>query len=81
MIGTDEENLEKRVGEATGGKAIYGGADAVAGEMTGTLISCVRNEGQVLIYGDYLTLSKCDAFNGNTHAIFFVPPCLPWQFI
>jgi trans-2-enoyl-CoA reductase len=40
-----------RVKEITGGKGAWGALDAVAGTMTQTLASCVRDGGQIFVYG------------------------------
>ena len=57
VIATDKEEIEPIVKKITEGKGVYGGMDAVAGDMTATLISCVRPGGRILIYGTCLSQS------------------------
>ncbi len=51
VIATDQEEILPIVETVTEGKGVYGGMDAVAGDMTGTLIESVRKGGRILIYG------------------------------
>ncbi|GMH36513.1 hypothetical protein BSKO_04381 [Bryopsis sp. KO-2023] len=45
------ENITERVREITGGRMAYAAVDAVAGNMTGKVVSSVRNNGTVYLYG------------------------------
>jgi trans-2-enoyl-CoA reductase len=51
VICSAEEDVAARVKEITGGKGAWGALDAVAGTMTQTLASCVRDGGQIFVYG------------------------------
>jgi trans-2-enoyl-CoA reductase len=51
VICSAEEDVAARVKEITGGKGAWGALDSVAGTMTQTLASCVRDGGQIFVYG------------------------------
>ena len=51
MVATDKEEIVPIVKKVTEGRGVYGGMDAVAGDMTATLIESVRQGGKILIYG------------------------------
>ncbi|KAG0563987.1 hypothetical protein KC19_8G073800 [Ceratodon purpureus] len=51
VIVSSEEDIVARAKEITGGKGVYGALDPVCGTTTGTLASCVRNGGQIFVYG------------------------------
>jgi NADPH:quinone reductase-like Zn-dependent oxidoreductase len=51
IICSSDEDVTEAVHNITDGKGAYGAVDAVAGDMTGTLLSSVRNGGSVLVYG------------------------------
>ena len=53
MISTDEtSDFVEEVKKITGGEGAWGGIDPVAGEMTGKLLSSIRKQGKVLVYGE-----------------------------
>ena len=53
VIGTDETpDYVEEVKKITGGEGAWGGIDPIAGENTGKMVSAVRNQGTVLIYGE-----------------------------
>ena len=47
----NDADIVAEVGKITGGKGAYGAIDAVAGELTGQMLSAVRPDGQILVYG------------------------------
>ena len=47
----NDADIVAEVGKITGGKGAYGAIDAVAGELTGQMLSAVRANGQILVYG------------------------------
>jgi trans-2-enoyl-CoA reductase len=51
VISSADEDVVARVKEITGGKGAWGALDAIAGSMTQTLASCVRDGGQIFVYG------------------------------
>ncbi|KAG0589203.1 hypothetical protein M758_1G002200 [Ceratodon purpureus] len=51
IICSGDEDVVARVKEITGGKGAWGALDAVAGTMTQTLASCMRDGGQIFVYG------------------------------
>jgi trans-2-enoyl-CoA reductase len=51
VICSSDEDVMARVKAITGGKGAWGALDAVCGASTGTLASCVRDGGQVFLYG------------------------------
>ena len=51
VICSADEDVVARVKEITAGKGAWGALDAVCGTMTQTLGACVRNGGQIFIYG------------------------------
>lgn len=61
VIATDKEEVDPVVMKVTDGKGAHGAFDAVAGEMTGTLIRCLQESGIVLLYGEHYPLQMHDA--------------------
>ncbi|CAM6084932.1 unnamed protein product [Calypogeia fissa] len=51
VINSTTTDVKAKVKEITGGKGVYGALDPVAGESTMMVASCVRDGGQVLVYG------------------------------
>ena len=51
VICSTDEDVVARVKEVTAGKGAWGGLDAVAGTMTQTLASCMRDGGRILMCG------------------------------
>ncbi|BFI05459.1 hypothetical protein MPTK1_1g23130 [Marchantia polymorpha subsp. ruderalis] len=51
VINSSKEDVVAKVKEITNGKRAYGAVDAVAGELTKTITSAVRDEGEVWVYG------------------------------
>lgn len=51
VICSSEADVVARVKEITAGKLAWGALDAVSGTMTATLAACVRDGGQVFVYG------------------------------
>ncbi|CAM6091190.1 unnamed protein product [Calypogeia fissa] len=51
VINSTSTDVKAKVKEITGGKGVYGALDPVAGESTMMVASCVRDGGQVLVYG------------------------------
>lgn len=51
VICSTDEDVVARAKEITGGKGAWGALDAVSGIMTQTLAACVRDGGQIFIYG------------------------------
>lgn len=68
VICSTEEDVVATVKEITAGKGAWGALDAVCGAMTATLASCVRDGGQVFLYGVLAgfstTLNAMDLFRG-----------------
>lgn len=68
VICSNEEDVVARAKAITGGKGAWGALDAVSGTTTGTLASCVRDGGQVFLYGVLggfsTTLNAMDLFRG-----------------
>ena len=50
MLCNDDE-IPAKVDKITGGKGAYGAIDAVAGDLTGQMLTSVRPGGQILVYG------------------------------
>ncbi|KAG6541210.1 hypothetical protein Mapa_017371 [Marchantia paleacea] len=51
VINSSKEDVVAKVLELTNGKGAYGALDAVAGELTKTIASAVRDEGEIWVYG------------------------------
>eukprot|EP00884_Botryococcus_braunii_P004266 jgi/Botrbrau1/13840/Bobra.0056s0077.1 len=51
IIATDEEDLEERVKEITGGQGAHSAIECVAGDMTAKVMRCVREGGTTFLYG------------------------------
>ncbi|KAG0607988.1 hypothetical protein M758_8G069500 [Ceratodon purpureus] len=68
VICSTDEDVVARVKEITGGKGAWGALDPVGGTITGMLASCVRDGGQMFIYGVLggftLTMGTKDLFRG-----------------
>ena len=51
VISTDKEDIVERVMAITGGKGVYAALDAVGGKQASSIVTCLRNAGELMIYG------------------------------
>ena len=64
VISTDETpDYVEEVRKITGGEGAWGGIDPIAGESTGKMLSAVRDQGTVLVYGNFPNRLQTALFN------------------
>eukprot|EP00897_Mesotaenium_endlicherianum_P004601 jgi/Mesen1/4169/ME000219S03298 len=85
VINSEEEDVHARVMEVTGGKGAFGALEPVGGPMTKVVAACVRDRGQVLVYGalaggDVLVSATDLLFRGVTMRGFYLYRWLEGKF-
>ena len=53
VVATDAEHLGSVVSSATGGKGAFAAVDCVGGELTGEMLTSVRDRGTLIAYGEH----------------------------